>query len=178
MSSIRRVAVLSIGLVAVVGAGGGGASGATTGKGVCVTSIDPVRSGERTSVTREIGCWATEAEANAGAGVVGAAPGLAAPVVQAASVTIGKDFTGQFASGTVKIWVTSNLAGCSGGAVYSAAMPAGFDNVTRSAYGFAGCNHNTHYDPPSASGTQISCNPNCPTMPGMDMRTSFVRWAP
>lgn len=175
-----RLIACAMGLAAVGLAGASAPAAVTTSAQTCAISLDPVQAGGTASRARTLGCWGSPAEAEAALGITalttsGMVDGLA---VAAAQTLIGRDYSAQGYAGSQQLWYASNSVGCSGGATYSYAMPASFNNATRSAQGYAGCAHNTHYDPPSASGANIVCAPACSTMGAMDLKTSYVRWAP
>ena len=164
---------------AVIAAVAGVASGATVESSkTCAVSLSALKAGQTESVARTIGCWATVSEAETALGL-SQTPALGAgPVLAASQTLIGRDYGSTGFLGSQKIWFAADTHGCTDGSTYSYPMPADFNNLTRSAQGFAGCNHNTHYDPPSASGANITCASACASMGAMDLKTSFVRWSP
>ena len=180
---MRSLSVRITALAVLVGGclAAGPAPGAPSATGsTCAMSLSPLVAGQSISKARVLGCWDTVGQAERALGIAASAlagadsgAGLAA-----GQTVIGRDFSSTGFLGSQQIWFASNTQGCSGGATYSFAMPTGFNNATRSAQGFAGCGHNTHYDPPSASGLSILCASACSSMGAMDLKTSFVRWAP
>jgi hypothetical protein len=142
---------------------------------VCAALLSPIVVGQSPSDPVELGCWASRREADASIGSGSAT--LSASLAGASATLIGIDYSGATYLGTQYLWYATNPAGCGDGSSYSSVMPSSFDNLTRSVQGFTGCGHNTHYDPPSASGASITCVSACSSMGAMAARTSFVRWA-
>ena len=164
---------------AAIAAVAGVAPGATVAPPkTCAVSLSAVNAGQTQSVARTIGCWATIAEAEMALGLSQTSGPSAGPILAASQTLIGRDYGSTGFLGSQKIWFAADTHGCTNGSTYSYPMPADFNNLTRSAQGFAGCNHNTHYDPPSASGANITCAAACGSMGAMDLKTSFVRWSP
>jgi hypothetical protein len=155
-------------------------------KNHCVTRLEPITKGQKTSVATEIGCFATFAAATSAAtdGVVTLAADATpdsiseAAIAPSASVLIGIDYDRRGFGGASRSWYVANRFGCFGGRAYSARMPGFLNNRLSSTVNYGGCGHNWSYD--SADLTRSDwfvCFGRCSYVGSlMDNRASFKVW--
>lgn len=99
-----------------------------------------------------------------------------ARAVAAATVTIGKVWTGTSRSGSVLIhWGVGS--GCNGVTYGFPSLPAGWNDTIRSAEGFTNC-WASHYDSASYTGAVLTCAPYCATMGSLAGRSSSIVYRP
>jgi hypothetical protein len=91
---------------------------------------------------------------------------------------LGIEYTGVQYGGRSLALYGSGSTGCTTGYSYGfSSMPSGWNNVISSARAYSGC-RSTHYSGTSFSGSTITCSSSCPSMAGMNNRTSSIRFRP
>ncbi|MCS3442164.1 hypothetical protein [Microbacterium phyllosphaerae] len=94
----------------------------------------------------------------------------------AATVTVGKIWTGTSRSGSVRVhWGAGS--GCYGATFGFPSLGSGWDNNIRSAEGFNNC-WSSQYDGTSYGGSVLTCAPYCSTLGSMAARTSSIVYRP
>ena len=102
--------------------------------------------------------------------------GLATPLAAAATVTIGKVWTGTSRSGSVLIHWGSGT-GCHGVTYGFPSLTSSWNNNIRSAEGFSNC-WSSQYDGANYSGSVLTCAPYCSTLGSMAAKTSSIVYRP
>lgn len=158
--------------------------GVAVNKDHCVLLIDPVKEGEHSSTVKEIGCYATFAEAIA-AGTDGAVilPESATPetiteadVAPAARRLIGIDYDGRSYTGATRSWFADD--GCSDRRTFRANMPASFNNRLTSTRAFSGCRRNDSFSGFFQTGFVVRSFPNRAYIGDrLNNQTSSKRWS-
>ncbi len=153
-------------------------------KGHCAAQIDPVKEGEKSSAVKEIGCYATFAEAIA-AGTDGAVnlPESVTPetiteadVGLAARRLIGIDYDQKFFTGASMSWFAND--GCFDRRAFRANMPAFFNNRLTSTRAFSGCRRNDSFSGLFQTGFFVRSFPNRAYIGDrLNNQTSSKRWS-
>lgn len=94
----------------------------------------------------------------------------------AATVTVGKIWTGTSRTGSVLIHYGSG-SGCYGVTFGFPTLPSTWTNNVRSAEGFSNC-WSSQYDGTSYTGSVITCTPYCATLGTLAAKTSSVVYRP
>lgn len=102
--------------------------------------------------------------------------GVNARAAAAATVTVGKIWTGTSRSGSVLIHWGSGT-GCNGVTFGFPSLGAGWNNNVRSAEGFNNC-WSSQYDGTSYTGSVLTCAPYCSTLGSMAAKTSSIVYRP
>lgn len=102
--------------------------------------------------------------------------GANARAAAAATVMVGKIWTGASRSGSVLIhWGSGN--GCNGATYGFPSLGSGWNNNVRSAEGFNNC-WSSQYDGASYSGFVVTCTPYCGSLGALAAKTSSVVYRP
>ncbi len=102
--------------------------------------------------------------------------GVSARAAAAATVTVGKIWTGTSRTGSVRVhWGAGS--GCYGTTFGFPSLGSGWDNNIRSAEGFSNC-WSSQYDGTSYTGSVLTCAPYCSTLGSMAARTSSIVYRP
>lgn len=102
--------------------------------------------------------------------------GASARAAAAATVTVGKIWTGTSRTGSVLIHWGSG-SGCTGVTYGFPSLGSGWNNNVRSAEGFNSC-WSSQYDGTSYTGTVVTCTPYCSTLGVLAAKTSSIVYRP
>ena len=104
------------------------------------------------------------------------APGMELTRAAAATVIIGRVWTGESRTGSELIhWGTGT--GCNGVTYGFPTLPSGWNNNIRSAQGYSNC-WASHYDGTSYTGQVLTCTPYCAVMGTLAASSSSIVYRP